>query len=124
MTTDELRAELRRLLSEQSSGLVTAMVNTNRPIEQRLDEVNEHLKELNGKVYAHALALAKGGERMDGLRADINDLKGDRRSGQPRREQDREAEKGEDRRITMRDLYIVMGTVGFIVAVLKFFGKL
>lgn len=120
MTTDEIK----RLLTEQSETLVRAMVNTNHPIEERLDEVNDHLKELNGKVYSHALALAKGGERMDGLRNDINELKGDRRSGVPRREQDKESEKGEDRRITMRDVGIFTSAIVIVISVLKFLGKL
>lgn len=120
MTTEDFKQAIETLLAEQNTKLVAAMKWTNKPLEQRLDEVNQHLKDLNGKVYNHALALAKGGERMDGLRNDLNELKGDRRSGEPRREED----KGENRRITVRDVAIVVVTISLVIAFLKFIGKL
>ena len=120
MTQDEIR----RLLAEQSTTLVKAMVATNEPIEKRLDAVNAHLRELNGKVADHAVALGKGGVRMDGFETVIDDLKSDRRGGSVRREEDREHAKGEDRRLTMLHLYIFIGAVVATVSVLKLFGRL
>lgn len=117
--------EIRRLLAEQSSTLVKAMVETNHPIERRLDAVNEHLRELNGKVAAHAVALGKGGERMDGFKEDIARI--DRRL-YDRRKEDKDGEDaagtGEKRRLTRWDLYIAICSVLATVAVLKFFGRL
>ena len=124
---DVTHDEIRDLLLEQSKTLVNAMVVTNEPLERRLNKINAHLADLNGKVYAHALALSKGGERMDGLRMDINELKEDRRH-LIRRVDDRGVvvmqDSGENRRITMRDVYIVVSTVLALWGLLKILGLL
>jgi len=120
---DVTHDELRRLLAEQSTTLVKAMVDTNHPLEKRIDALTDQLRELNGKVYHHALALSKGGERMDGLRDDIARI--DRRIYERRKEDKQDpADTGEKRRLTMWDVYVFLSAVAASVAVLKLFGRL
>lgn len=122
---DVTHDEIKQLLHEQSTALVRAMVETNQPIERRLDAVNAHLRELNGKVASHAVLHAATGVRLDVFTEAIDELKDERRSGIARREEDREtAGKGEDRRLTMRDVYIVLSTAGVLWVVFKALGLL
>lgn len=122
--TDELKRAVTNAvtgaLTAQTKTLVDAMVSTNRPIEQRLDAVNVHLRELNGKVASHAVALGKGGERMDRFKDDIARI--DRRL-YDRRKEDKE-DAGENRKLTMFHFYIALGSISVTVLLLKFLGLL
>lgn len=115
--------EIRELLLEQSRMLVTAMSETNRPIEKRLDGVNARLDKVNGQIFDHAIQLGQGGERMDGFKDDIARI--DRRLYDRRKDdKDDPTGTGERRRLTMWDFYLILGAVVSTVAVLKFFGRL
>lgn len=123
--TDELKRAVATAvagaLTEQTRTLVAAMVDTNKPIERRLDAVNEHLRDLNGKVAAHAVQLATGGERMDRFKEDIWRI--DRRI-YARRSDDKDEATGENRRLTMFHLYLAVACILATVAFLKFAGFL
>lgn len=124
MEQDEIKkavaAAVASALEGQTQTLVAAMVRTNKPLESRLDAVNAHLKELNGKVATHQAAHAVAGARMDGFKDDIARI--DRRIYQ-RRESDKE-DTGENRKLTMFHFYIALGSIVATVLVLKFFGLL
>jgi len=120
MTHDEIR----KLLAEQSAALIKAMVDTNQPIEKRIDGVNARLDKVNGQLFDHAIKIGQGGERMNGFREDIARI--DRRLYDRRKEDKEEKPEptGERRKLTMWDLYVVLGAVAATVVVLKFFGRL
>lgn len=123
MSTGDLsKSVVEELLEKERDQLVQAMVRTNQPLERGLAQVNEHLKELNGKVAAHALALARGSVKMQTFRRDIDGLE---RRVQWRRAEDKgkglEDDQGENRRITMFHVTIFVSGIGAAVA---FFGFL
>lgn len=122
--TDEIKravaGAVASALTDQTRTLVAAMVDTNKPIERRLDAVNEHLRELNGKVATHQAAHAAAGVRMDGFKEDIARL--DRRV-YDRRKADKE-DAGENRKLTMFHFYIALGSISATVLLLKFLGLL
>lgn len=120
--TDEIKRAISAALTEQTSTLVRAMIDTNKPIERRLDAVNEHLRELNGKVARHDVELGTGSERMNRFKEDIARI--DRRIYDRRKDDIEKEESGENRKITMFHLLIVLTSISVTVAVLKFIGLL
>lgn len=112
------------MTEEQERRLIAAMAAANTPITQRLDAVNAHLRELNGKVASHA-ALHEGsrvrfelfGTRLDNL---------ERRGENPgRRETDQE---GENRGLRKWDAVLLFGGISIgitaLLGLLKIVGKL
>lgn len=90
--------------------------------DQRLDELTDQVKETNGRVRLHDRQVAEQHARIEAIDRDINRIvlakvKGD----------DKGDDKGENRRITQRDVYLVLGTLGSAVAaiqILDWIGKL
>ncbi len=109
--------------------LQTDMREANRPIERRQDEtnkqlemVNEHLRELNGKVALHQAKLAAGHERINAIDEDIRTLKLERRE-YVRRSSDRLEDEGDNRRITQREVKLAIAVVSAYTAFVVFVWK-
>ncbi len=108
--------------------LQTDMKEANRPIERRQDEtnkqlehINNHLRELNGKVAAHAVRLAAGGQKMKQFEHQIADL--NERRATIRRDEDqrlRDDDTNNNRLVSMHDIKVFCygaGAVGGSITV-------
>jgi hypothetical protein len=106
---------------EQERRLIEAMSAANGPINARLDGVNAHLKELNGKVATHQALHAASTQWQQGFQDRFESL--ERRSGEDRRES-----RGENRTISKWDVVVAMGGIsvgaGLVLWLLKLVGKI
>lgn len=95
------------------------MREANRPLERRQDDtnqqlalMNEHLRDLNGKVADHHARLAAGSQRFESMDLRIEGLVEERRE-YLRRSEDRERAGAE--RISMHDLKMFLAGAGSII---------
>lgn len=114
--------DMRELLRDQRKDLFMDMEKANQPIVKQLDTVNAHLKELNGKVADHAIKHAETHIRIDGIKAELDGIVQDRRH-ERRRQEDRvrdvmSSEQGDDRRVTQREVKLVVAVIAAYTGVL------
>jgi hypothetical protein len=118
LVPSHLRARL--MTPEQESRLVVAMSAANTPINRGIEEINAHLRELNGKVAAHQAKHAALDEWRVGFTNRFDSF--ERRSGEDRREDP--PTSGENRVVTVWLVGVVIGSVSLTLAFLKLIGKL
>lgn len=107
---------------EQESRLIAAMTAANTPITQRLDAVNAHLRELNGKVASHAVLHEGSRVRFETFGERLSNL--ERRGDEPGRREEDKAPKS----ITKWDVTVfaagATAMAGVLLWLLKLLGKL
>jgi hypothetical protein len=111
VTTDEMR----QMLRDQRKDLVLDMVQTNRPLEQRLESIEKHLADLNGSVVTHKIKHAESELRLASLQHQIAGLMEERRTF-VRRVDDRPPESEGDKAVKKAEVKLVLTVVGIIVA--------
>jgi hypothetical protein len=113
---------MRQLLRDQRKDLVMDMEKANQPLEKGLAQVNAHLKELNGKVATHSIKHATTDVLVDAVRQQVAGLLDERRTC-VRREEDRGEPQGDGRRITQREVKLVLAVIGTYTGVLLMIWK-
>ena len=105
---------------EQEARLIQAMSAANTPINRGIEEINAHLRELNGKVASHQAKHAALDEWRVGFTNRFDSF--ERRSGEERRENP--PTTGENRVVTFWLVGVVTASVTLTLAFLKLIGKL
>lgn len=121
VTTDELREMFRDFREEIGQDLEKGQGETNR----RLDEVNLHLRTLNGRVGKGEQDRARLDEAVKNLGREVfNRRRDDGRAHDATRDKaDRETRAEEDKALTRRELHIVLATLSAGGAVVVFVWK-
>lgn len=88
-------------------------------IDVRLDDLTDQVRLQNGRVRSNEMALASLSPRMESLRHDMRDVKGDVATLKQRKE-----ETGENRTIKAWHVYYGIACIGITITVLAFLGKL
>ena len=76
-------------------------------LDSRVDDLTVQVRETNGRLRAAEGAIADAKPRMVTLEREMGELR-----------------KGENRRISIWDVWIVLGSIASTVGVMKFFGAL
>jgi hypothetical protein len=114
---DLTQQALQHVIDGLHAALVRDMRDAAQPIEKRLDQLDHHLRELNGKVATHAASLAAGRERFKGLQDTIARIETERR-GSGRRAADHHLASDPDARpITKRDVAMFVAGCALMVAI-------
>lgn len=104
VTPDELRVLFTDFRQQIGRDIESGQRETNR----RLDEVNDHLRILNGRVGKVEQARA----RLDEAVRNIRGWRHSRAEDATQDKVDRETRAEEDKALTRRELHIVLGTLG------------
>jgi hypothetical protein len=104
VTRDDLR-ELREDLSDQ---IRAGFERTDRV----LSSIDARVATQNGNVARNAQAIAVQANRLEAHDREFRDIKAGLK------------QTGDQRRIALWDVYLVLGTIAAVVGVLKFFGRL
>ena len=130
---DELK-ERRMSVDQQIVALKELMLQRFDSIDSRLDALTSEVKETNGRLRTEETLMADVRPRVVTLEREMGEVKGFIRKSvdhltaalEEVRKQFREGLAalgvGENRSLSMRDFYLVLGTIGGTIAVINFFG--